>query len=207
MLAEHASTRGNRNISEEECPFTGGKVCLFGSGPRAVRTRDWLRDRGVEVAAYLDNDVWRQDELLDGVPILAPNKAGGQGGLPVIVCCAVQHKIGIGQQLAMLGVEDVYFLEDAEQDRRPPLAGSMQWDRLEIFCADLADEDSRLALAGVARALELGRGGYVRMSPYLQAPRGQGAPRRRGVQRRRFRRRDGLGHDPRHGVRLHGALL
>lgn len=158
----------------EELPPVTTPVAIWGAGTlgRQVR-RDFAR-RGVETAFFIDNDVFLQDEVVDGVPVLSLESAARHPDLPV--CVTVAHGYDMAMRLRRLGYATVYCINDGTS-REPYPVLEHEDDILRVF-ESLDDEESRACYLAAIHMHATGRADTMHPSPYHQNkhPRVKPAP-------------------------------
>lgn len=102
LRKEEEKTLGTRQRLEQ---LGEDRVVIFGNGNMGKLVRNYLQYKGIQAAAYMDNnkDLWGQSDA--GVSVLAPEEGVRQFMDAIYIIANVNHYEEIEQQLLQLGIQ------------------------------------------------------------------------------------------------------
>jgi FkbM family methyltransferase len=140
---------------EIEALLAAERVLMFGAGNASREMARYLRDQGLTIAAYLDNDPAREGSRHDGVEVMGPGAVHHPDlrCLPIVVSTEAQAAVG-RQLLDDLGVPLARVFSQVSNMLRGHYRTSLLREHradLEWLLGRVADQESRDYLAALIR--------------------------------------------------------
>lgn len=126
-------------------------VVIFGAGTQGRFANRYLRNHGVSVCCFADNDPDKQGTLVDNIPVVSPQDPA-IASAPVVLIATRHAVLPVHQQLDKMNIDNLSF--DAFF-----VAGNL--DRIAHVRNDLLQDDrSRLSYDGILKTMLTGDNSY-----------------------------------------------